>query len=146
MGFKKEKMAKTTNGNTVSPASFNQLIEDTQVIGNITTKGNIRIDGYLKGELRAEGKVVIGASGRIEGEITCQNADILGIVIGKVKVSELMSLKATAKVQGEITTGKLAVEPNAVFTGNCNMGGGPQLNEQKEAKKPAGKEAEKPAK
>lgn len=146
MGFKKDKMAKSTNNNNVSPASFNQLIEDTTVVGNISTKGNIRIDGYLKGELKAEGKVVIGASGRIEGEITCQNADILGIVIGKVKVSELMSLKATAKVQGEITTGKLAVEPNAVFTGTCNMGGSPQANEQKTGRGPEGKEAEKPAK
>ena len=58
---------------------------------------------------------------KIEGEITCQNADISGETSGKVIVHELLILKSTAKLDGDIYTSKLAIEPGAKFTGTCNM-------------------------
>ena len=60
----------------------------------------------------------------IEGEVHCQSSDVEGTVTGKVNCQDLLSLKATAKLQGDINTKKLAIEPGAVFTGNCSMGGG----------------------
>ena len=63
-------------------------------------------------------------SGVIEGEVICQSSDIEGTVIGKINCQDLLSLKATAKLNGDIITKKLAIEPGAVFTGNCSMGGG----------------------
>jgi cytoskeletal protein CcmA (bactofilin family) len=66
----------------------------------------------------------VGQSGVIEGEVTCQSSDIEGTVLGRVNCQDLLSLKATAKLQGDINTKKLAIEPGAVFTGNCSMGGG----------------------
>ncbi|MBK8366337.1 MAG: polymer-forming cytoskeletal protein [Bacteroidetes bacterium] len=102
--------------------SINLIGNGTTIIGDIKSNGDVRIDGTLKGNLSISGKLVVGPSGNIEGNIICQNADISGEIHGKVTVSELLSLKASAKVLGDIVTGKISIEPNATFTGTCNMG------------------------
>ncbi len=103
-------------------ASRNLLGADTTVKGDIESNGDFRIDGTLIGSISSKGKVVVGSTGNVEGEIKCQNADISGKVKANVTVAELLSLKASAKFSGEITTGKLAIEPGAKFSGSCNMG------------------------
>lgn len=102
--------------------SVNILGEGTEIKGDLTTNGDIRIDGALKGTVRCNGKLVIGTSGKVEGDIFCQNADISGEAKAHVTVYELLTLKASAIVNGDINTQKLAIEPGAVFTGACNMG------------------------
>lgn len=101
----------------------NHINSDTVIEGSIKAKGNLRIDGVLKGELECQGRVVIGATGSVHGEIRCENAEIEGSIKANVIVSELLSLKGTAKVQGDIVTKKLAIEPGASFSGSCSMGG-----------------------
>ncbi|HOW30865.1 MAG TPA: polymer-forming cytoskeletal protein [Bacteroidales bacterium] len=101
--------------------SVNLLGSGTEITGDIKSQGDIRIDGSLNGTIQCTGKVVIGSTGRVEGELICQNADISGEVKARIKVSELLSLKATALVSGDIITNKLAIEPGAVFTGACKM-------------------------
>jgi cytoskeletal protein CcmA (bactofilin family) len=101
----------------------NRINSDTAIEGSIKAKGNLRIDGKLTGTLECQGRVVIGASGSVDGEIRCQNAEIEGSINANVIVSELLSLKATAKVHGDIVTKKLAIEPGASFSGSCSMGG-----------------------
>ena len=86
-----------------------------------TSNGDIRIDGSLKGNLSTKGKVVIGPTGKINGEIICKNSEVSGIIEGKITVSQLLNLKASSKIFGDIVTSKLAIEPGARFTGNCNM-------------------------
>ena len=103
--------------------SVNLLGSGTEIIGDIRSQGDIRIDGSLNGTINCTGKVVIGNTGRVDGELICQNADISGEVKARIKVSELLSLKATAVVSGDIITNKLAIEPGAVFTGACKMEG-----------------------
>lgn len=103
-------------------ASINLIGNGTNITGDITSNGDFRIDGKLKGNITINGKLVIGPSGHIEGNIQCQNADISGEVNGTLKVSELLSLKSSAKILGDIITGKISIEPNATFTGTCNMG------------------------
>lgn len=103
--------------------SVNLLGSGTEITGDIRSQGDIRIDGSLTGTINCTGKVVIGSTGRVEGELICQNADISGEVKARIKVSELLSLKATALVSGDILTNKLAIEPGAVFTGACKMEG-----------------------
>ena len=104
-----------------SSAMNNQIQEGTTITGDITSNGTIRVDGILKGNLNIEGKVVLGQKGQIEGDILCANCDIEGFVKGKLIIKELLSLRMTAKVFGEIKTVKLHIEPGAVFTGTCNM-------------------------
>lgn len=101
----------------------NHINSDTVIEGSIKAKGNLRIDGKLIGTLECQGRVVIGASGSVDGEIRCENAEIEGSIKANIVVSELLSLKATAKVQGDILTKKLAIEPGATFSGSCSMGG-----------------------
>ena len=103
--------------------SINLIQSDTVIEGDVKANGDIRIDGTLKGTLQVKGKLVVGTTGNIEGEIHCQNADISGSIKGKTFVSELLSLKATAKLTGDIVTGKLSIEPGASFSGSCSMGG-----------------------
>ncbi|MFL5764740.1 MAG: polymer-forming cytoskeletal protein [Bacteroidia bacterium] len=103
--------------------SVNLIGAGTTIEGDITTNGDMRIDGSLTGTINVKGKLVIGASGSVEGEIICQNADISGTLKGKIGVAELLSLKASAKLIGDIITNKIAVEPGATFSGSCSMGG-----------------------
>jgi cytoskeletal protein CcmA (bactofilin family) len=95
----------------------------TKITGDVETSSDIRIDGVLKGNLLTKGKVVVGETGEIEGKVVCNNSDISGTIKGEIIVQEILSLKSSAKVFGNINTNKLAIEPNAIFTGTCDMGG-----------------------
>lgn len=103
-----------------SPA-INLIGSGTVIKGDVTSNGDIRIDGTLNGSVHSKGKLVVGPTGNIEGEIVCQNADLSGIIKAQVNVSELLSIKATAKLTGDVITNKLAIEPGAVFSGSCSM-------------------------
>jgi cytoskeletal protein CcmA (bactofilin family) len=111
--------------------SVNIIGNGTDIKGNVKSNGDLRIDGYIKGTIHATGKVVVGTTGKVEGEINCQNADISGDVKAHIKVTELLSLKANAVVSGDILTNKLSIEPGAVFTGACKMGN-PELFDEKQ--------------
>ena len=113
-------MAKENNSET---PSVNLIGAGTLIDGDITTSGDIRIDGSVTGSINVKGKLVIGISGNIDGEAICQNADVSGTIKGKIVVSELLSLKASAKLTGDIVTNKIAIEPGATFSGTCSMGG-----------------------
>jgi cytoskeletal protein CcmA (bactofilin family) len=102
--------------------SSNTIGKGTVLEGNIETYGNIRIEGKVIGNVKSKSKVALGNSSNIQGNITAQNADIEGEVKGKIEISELLVLKATAIINGDIITGKLVVEPGAVFNGSCRMG------------------------
>ncbi|MFP4023576.1 MAG: polymer-forming cytoskeletal protein [Thiohalospira sp.] len=101
--------------------AINLIAAGTEITGDITSNGDIRIDGALNGNLNTTGKVVVGETGKVKGEIICKNSEVLGEINGKIKVGELLSLKATAKINGDIVTKRLAIEPGSRFTGNCNM-------------------------
>jgi len=114
---------KTNKSKSTVPEKLNRIVEGTIIEGEIRSESSIRIDGKVLGATSTKGKLVVGANGMIDGEVVCQNADIEGLVNGKITCTELLTLKATAKVNGDIATQKLAVEPGAVFNGQCNMGG-----------------------
>lgn len=100
----------------------NMIGPGTKIIGNIETNGDIRIDGNIEGNINSKGKVVVGNNGFVKGEVVCSNAEISGTVQGKMAITELLSLKASSKVSGDIKSGKLSIEPGALFTGTCAMG------------------------
>ncbi len=110
------------NTETVPDMGINRIVEGTSIEGDIKCESNIRIDGSFVGNLTTKGRLVVGPMGKIEGTVHCQNAEVEGLVKGKVYVQQLLSLKGTAKVEGDIFTDKLAVEPGSSFTGACNMG------------------------
>jgi cytoskeletal protein CcmA (bactofilin family) len=93
----------------------------TSLKGDITSNGDLRIDGTLIGNIIGSAKVIIGANGSVEGDISCQQADIMGNVSGSIKAKELLQLKNGSVVKGNISAGKLQVEPAATFNGQCHM-------------------------
>lgn len=101
--------------------SINILGPGTVVKGEISVNGDFRVDGTLNGNIQCKGKIVVGQTGKIDGEINCQSADFSGEVTATVRVAELLTLKETAKFSGDIVTGKLAIEPGAKFSGTCKM-------------------------
>ncbi len=113
---------KSSKNNSTESVSINLIGNGTAITGDIKSSGDIRIDGILNGNITINGKLVIGSTGKIEGNIICQNADISGEIKGKINVSELLILKSSAKLVGDIITGKISIEPNATFTGSCSMG------------------------
>ena len=107
---------------TESTAAINMIGAGTVITGDIVSKGDIRIDGTLRGSVNTEGKVVLGREGMIEGDVICKDAEISGTIKAKITVSQLLSLKTTAKLSGDIITNKLSIEPGAAFSGSCSMG------------------------
>ncbi len=99
-----------------------QIMKGTTIEGNIDTYGNLRIEGKVVGNIKSKTKVALGESSYIEGNIVAQNAEIAGEVKGTVEVSDILSLKSTANIIGDIITGKLIVEAGAVWNGTIKMG------------------------
>ncbi len=108
--------------------ALNSLVQGTEVQGDIRSKSDIRIDGTLKGSLHCDAKLIIGATGKVEGKVVCKNAVIEGKFQGEIHVKELLTMKETANVQGDISYGKLVVQPGAVLVGDIRMGGSPSAN------------------
>ena len=120
--------------------SINLISPGTDITGDIKSNGDIRIDGTLKGNLNTKGKLVIGPTGKICGEVICKNSEVSGIVEGKIIVGQLLTLKASSKILGDIATLKLSIEPGAIFSGNCKMSetenyGGTTPTKEKELEK-----------
>jgi len=103
-------------------AAINMIGAGTTITGDVQSKGDIRVDGTLKGSVSTTGKVVLGKDGTIEGDVICNDADISGTIKAKITVSQLLSLKSTSKLNGDIVTNKLSIEPGASFSGSCSMG------------------------
>lgn len=99
----------------------NVIAQGTRIIGSIETNSDIRIDGTLEGDVNCRGKIVIGPQGVIKGNIDCISADILGSIDGKVLTTDMLSLKSSASIIGEIHTKALSIEPGATFNGTCEM-------------------------
>ena len=111
----------------------NYIKAGTHFEGNLKSDSNIRMDGTIVGNIQTNGKLVIGKTGVIEGEVSCQNAEVEGKIIGKIIVQDLLSLKASATMDGDILTGNLNIEPGAVFNGSSSMGNKvKQMNHEQE--------------
>lgn len=109
--------------NITTEAKPNTIVSGTIIKGEITASGDFRIDGTLIGAINCKGKIVVGQTGTIEGEIQCQNADVSGSINAQVLVEQLLSLKTTASLTGDVVTNKISIEPGAKFTGSCKMDG-----------------------
>jgi cytoskeletal protein CcmA (bactofilin family) len=122
--------------------TINLISIGTDITGDVKSSGDIRIDGSLTGNLNTKGKVVVGATGKVKGEVICKNSEVAGIIEGKITVGQLLNLKASSKIYGDIVTSKLSIEPGAVFSGNCKMSdtdtnAGSGAIKEKESEKPS---------
>jgi len=111
----KQHMETTSNQNIVA--------QGTKIIGDLVSEGDFRIDGHVEGNLKSPGKIVVGKSGFIKGTLVGTDAYFEGKFSGKLSLSGTLTLKSSAHIEGEVSLGKLAVEPGATFNVNCTMKG-----------------------
>lgn len=121
--------------------SINIITKGTVIKGDVTSTGDFRLDGTLEGNIQLNGKLVVGDTGIVNGNILCMNANIIGTVNGNLSVKELLSLHATARVKGDILINKLSIEPGAVFTGKCCMLDEVRKQQQLDAEQAAAEQA-----
>lgn len=112
---KKEKLPQILERNIIGA--------NTSIVGDIISEGDFRIDGKVDGTIKTKGRVVIGKSGTAKGKVECTNADIEGKFSGELFVQNLLTLKATARISGDVVVSKLSVEPGAEFNATCAMKG-----------------------
>lgn len=101
----------------------NVIAKNTSIIGDIKSDGDFRIDGILEGTLKTNGRVIIGVDGSVKGNVDSTDADIEGKFSGQLLVSKTLTVKSTAHISGDVTIGKLSVEPGATFNATCSMKG-----------------------
>ncbi|REE00502.1 bactofilin family protein [Marinoscillum furvescens] len=102
--------------------SSNIIGKGTIVEGNLETFGNLRIEGKVMGNIKTKSKAAFGSSSQVEGSVLAQNAEVAGHISGTLEVTEVLVLKPTAIIDGDIITNKLIVESGATFNGSCKMG------------------------
>ena len=119
----------------------NVIGKKTSIIGDINSEGDFRIDGVVEGNVRVKGRIIIGKEGKVSGAIECANADIEGEVSGNLVVGDMLTLKTSATINGDVVIGKLTVEPGASFNATCSMKGMIKELSQNETKKSTGKTA-----
>ncbi len=115
-------LGKKNKTEDINMSAINVLGEGTTIEGNITSAGDLRVDGTIHGNVSTQSKCVLGATGKITGNIDAKSCDISGQVDGNVKVSSLLLLKSSGKINGDITTSKIIVENGGEFNGSCAMG------------------------
>ena len=99
----------------------------TKIVGDITSQADFRIDGYVEGTITTSGKVVVGDEGRVSGNVICANSDVAGSIKGRLDVSGILSLKSSAKIEGEVIAGKLAIEAGANVDANISKKGAKKM-------------------
>lgn len=102
--------------------STNHIGKGTEIRGDLETGGIIRIDGKVYGNVKSKSKINLGEGSFVEGNIISQNAEVSGEVKGKLEITDMLILKPSAVISGDIFTGKLIIEAGAVLNGTCKMG------------------------
>ncbi len=109
------------NDTMLNVNSISRISSGTIIKGEIVSPGDIRIDGTFDGKIQCKGRVVIGETASIKGDIVCDNVDLWGKVEGNIFVKDTLSLKEGCVVNGNLHIKKLAVELGSTFNGNCRM-------------------------
>lgn len=124
-------------------SSQNIISQGTKIVGDFNSEGDFRIDGTVEGNIKTSGKVVVGKSGLIKGTLQGTDAYFEGKFSGKLALSGTLTLKSSAHIEGEVVSGKLAVEPGATFNVTCIMKG--TVKEMNKGGQQQGAETEKTA-
>lgn len=107
---------------------LNLIGQGTIVEGSIRTKGNIRVDGKVRGEVHSTENLAVGPGGEIEGGVSGKNVIIGGRVRGNVSSVEKLVLESKSVIQGDIRAQRLVIDEGAVFDGHVVMTDKPAVN------------------
>ena len=99
----------------------NRISGGTEFRGALTSTCDIRIDGFFEGKLNTTGKLVIGESSKLVGDVIGKSCDIWGTLQGKVIVKETFGLRKNGSITGNVACQKVFIEDGAIFNGSCKM-------------------------
>ena len=94
----------------------------TTIEGKFSSTENVRLDGFIKGQVKCTQRLVMGESGRVEGNIRTKDAIIMGTVEGELVVEGTLHLKNTSLIRGSITAKYMVVDEGARYVGDCKIG------------------------
>lgn len=103
---------------------LNIIGQGTKLTGDLSSNGDIRIDGAIEGQIKVSQRLVIGNTGKVLGNIESEFATVAGHIKGNVVVKQVLELKPSAKIDGDIIAGKVIIEAGAQFNGRCTMNTG----------------------
>jgi cytoskeletal protein CcmA (bactofilin family) len=108
--------------------------------GNVVSAGNLRIDGQVKGQINADGDVVLSPQSQVEADIRSQNVSVAGRFKGNILVKGKAHLARGGRIDGNITSKTLVVEEGGVFHGQSIMdqGAGSSSSSPQAAQQSAG--------
>jgi cytoskeletal protein CcmA (bactofilin family) len=94
----------------------------TTIEGKFTAAENVRLDGTVKGEVKCAQRLVMGETGKVEGNIRTKDAIIMGTIEGELVADGTLHLKNTANIRGTITAKFMVVDEGARYFGDCKIG------------------------
>lgn len=100
---------------------FSIVAKDMTIVGDLETEGVVRIEGRVKGTVRAGAQVLIGQGAQLEGDLHTKEAVVGGDVIGSIHATERVELQPTASVTGNITTPRIAVLEGGKVSGEVRI-------------------------
>ena len=101
---------------------LSRISRGTTFTGDVTSDGDFRIDGKMNGNITTTGRIVVGSGAEVYGDVKCLAAEIEGVVEGKLDVEDVLSVKSTGVIRGELATSRIAVELGAVLdVQSCKM-------------------------
>ncbi len=121
--FKNSKSEEMSSPQSFDTNAIDRIAEGGTLEGSVNSAKSIRVDGKVKGSIVCAGRVVIGKTGVVEGEVDCDSADVEGTLNATITVTGLLELKTTAVINGDSQVGKLKVDPGAEINGKIDMGG-----------------------
>ncbi len=103
-------------------ANSNSLFgKGTIINGDIQGEGDIRIDGNLNGNVHVSGKLIIGESATLKGDIKADHVEVYGRTFGTIHVKGLLCIRTTGVVEGDLHIGELQIEKSGIFKGTSHM-------------------------
>ena len=115
-------MAKDNRPAESNNNSETRIGKGATLYGDIETAGNIRLDGKVVGNIRSKARVVLGESAQLKGNLVAQNAEVFGEIDGRVEIVDILTLKTSSNVKGDVICNKFVTESGANFNGKCQMG------------------------
>ncbi|MEY8416220.1 MULTISPECIES: bactofilin family protein [Tissierella] len=95
--------------------------ENIKITGKIEGKGNLRVDGFIEGDIDYDGNIVIGESGKVYGNIKANDISLAGTAHGNIDSKTKLVILPTGTLIGDIEVSSFIVHENAKFDGNCKM-------------------------
>ena len=119
--LKRKEFFGSGSSNENNSEQLNRVIAGTEITGDIVSTSGILIEGDVIGNISCSGQVKIGNSGKLKGNLVCVNAEIEGALEGELTIENLLILRSTARIKGDIEALKLNIEEGAFFEGACVM-------------------------